>query len=205
MALNEQIKDELATLDEPASLDDFIRLAIRLDNRIRARNSSKKQSKFSSATHNMAVLSPSTEQMPTQSSKPQTLSLPVQASHSGERDNEPMQVEHTRLSPEERQRRFLGKLCIYCGCERNLIDSELVQQLQIKTIPLSQPLSVSAIDGKRLHRVTHQTQTTQIKEYTLVPIFPVSSPLLNKITIWVIRHLNLSSQPHAPLEWSTGK
>uniref|UniRef100_A0A3Q2EGQ2 Ty3 transposon capsid-like protein domain-containing protein n=1 Tax=Cyprinodon variegatus TaxID=28743 RepID=A0A3Q2EGQ2_CYPVA len=97
MALNEQIKDELATLDEPASLEDLIRLSIRLDNRIRARNSTKMQSNFSPSSLNVTVSSPSTEQMPTQRSKSQSLPLPVQASHSGERDFEPMQVGHTRL------------------------------------------------------------------------------------------------------------
>jgi len=123
MALNEQIKDELATLDEPATLEDLIRLSIRLDNRIRARNSSRKKSTFSSASHNVTVCPLSTEQMPTQRSKPQSLPLPVQASHSGERDIEPMQVGHTRLTPEERQRRFLSKLCIYCGESGHFIAS----------------------------------------------------------------------------------
>uniref|UniRef100_A0A3Q2DAW1 CCHC-type domain-containing protein n=1 Tax=Cyprinodon variegatus TaxID=28743 RepID=A0A3Q2DAW1_CYPVA len=94
MALNENIKDQLATLDEPATLEELIRLTIRLDNRIRATNSSKPR--------NLGSLSAS-------------LPLPVQASHSGEMEVEPMQVGHTRLTPEERQRRFLSKLCIYCG------------------------------------------------------------------------------------------
>ena len=48
------------------------------------------------------------------------------------------------------------------GCERNLIDSDLVQQLRIETIPLTKPLRVSAIDGKKLHQVTHQTQPLEL-------------------------------------------
>jgi len=40
-ALNDNIKDELATVDEPASLEDLIRLTIRLDNRLRTRNLSR--------------------------------------------------------------------------------------------------------------------------------------------------------------------
>ena len=42
-ALNDNIKDELATVDEPASLEDLIRLTIRLDNRLRTRNLSRQK------------------------------------------------------------------------------------------------------------------------------------------------------------------
>lgn len=44
------------------------------------------------------------------------------------------------------------------GCEQDLIDSTLVQQLAIKTIPLSVPLRVTAIDGQNLPQITHQTK-----------------------------------------------
>uniref|UniRef100_A0A096MAX1 DUF4939 domain-containing protein n=1 Tax=Poecilia formosa TaxID=48698 RepID=A0A096MAX1_POEFO len=45
--LNEQIKDELAALDEPESLDEFINLTIKLDNRIRARAKERSRRAFS--------------------------------------------------------------------------------------------------------------------------------------------------------------
>uniref|UniRef100_A0A3Q2G680 Ty3 transposon capsid-like protein domain-containing protein n=1 Tax=Cyprinodon variegatus TaxID=28743 RepID=A0A3Q2G680_CYPVA len=105
-ALNDNIKDELATLDEPATLEDLIRLTIRLDNRIRARNSSRQRSQSFSvsapASNNASVFSGPTEPVSKPRSKTQSLSMPVQ-------------VGHTRLTPEERLRRFRGKLCIYCG------------------------------------------------------------------------------------------
>uniref|UniRef100_A0A3Q2CFY6 CCHC-type domain-containing protein n=1 Tax=Cyprinodon variegatus TaxID=28743 RepID=A0A3Q2CFY6_CYPVA len=214
-ALNENIKDELATLDEPATLKELIRLTIRLDNRIRARNKP-----FS---------------MPR--SKIQSLPLPVQASHAVEVEAEPMQIGHTRLTPEERLRRVRSKLCIYCGesghfiascpakskagksprlllpatlffadqnltlsafidsgCERNLIDSGVVEQLQIETVPLTQPLCVSAIDGKKLHQVTHQTQPLKLlvsgnhRETLSFFVFPSAcSPLVLGFE-WLQRH-----------------
>jgi len=127
MALNESIKDELATLDEPATLEELIRLTIKLDNRIRARNSSKSRNLGSvssaPASNNVTVFSAPTEQLSKPRSKVQSLPLPVQASHFGEMDAEPMQVGHTRLTPEERQRRFLSKLCIYCGESGHFIAS----------------------------------------------------------------------------------
>uniref|UniRef100_A0A096LQI3 Ty3 transposon capsid-like protein domain-containing protein n=1 Tax=Poecilia formosa TaxID=48698 RepID=A0A096LQI3_POEFO len=45
-SLNESIKDELATLDEPNTLEDLIRLTIRLDNRLRARSNAKSKSRI---------------------------------------------------------------------------------------------------------------------------------------------------------------
>uniref|UniRef100_A0A096LQL2 Ty3 transposon capsid-like protein domain-containing protein n=1 Tax=Poecilia formosa TaxID=48698 RepID=A0A096LQL2_POEFO len=41
-ALSEQVKDELATLDEPETLEDFISLTIKMDNRIRSRARERK-------------------------------------------------------------------------------------------------------------------------------------------------------------------
>uniref|UniRef100_A0A096LQ27 DUF4939 domain-containing protein n=1 Tax=Poecilia formosa TaxID=48698 RepID=A0A096LQ27_POEFO len=45
--LNDQIKDEFAALDEPESLDEFINLTIKLDNRIRARAKERSRRAFS--------------------------------------------------------------------------------------------------------------------------------------------------------------
>ena len=60
-ALNDNIKDELATIDEPASLEDLIRLTIRLDNRLWTRNHSRQRnlnfSVSSPAFNNASVFS----------------------------------------------------------------------------------------------------------------------------------------------------
>uniref|UniRef100_A0A3P9NEE1 DUF4939 domain-containing protein n=1 Tax=Poecilia reticulata TaxID=8081 RepID=A0A3P9NEE1_POERE len=97
--LSEQLKDELATLDEPQSLDDFIKLTIRLDNRIRAR---VKERFHQGSPPRLARTS-------ARSANPQTSSPPPVP------EPEPMQLGHTRLSPEERQRRMRARLCLYCG------------------------------------------------------------------------------------------
>ena len=121
-ALNENIKDELATIDEPASLEDLIRLTIRLDNRLRTRNHSRQRglnfSVAAPASNNASVFSGSLEPSTKPKAKNQTLPAPVQVSHFSSSEGtevEPMQVGHTRLSPVERQQRFKGNLCLYCG------------------------------------------------------------------------------------------
>uniref|UniRef100_A0A3P9MT72 DUF4939 domain-containing protein n=1 Tax=Poecilia reticulata TaxID=8081 RepID=A0A3P9MT72_POERE len=103
--LNEHIKDELATLDEPESLSDFINLTIKLDNRIRAR----------ARERNRRVTSPRTSLTNNQSS-----AQPFSSS-SQTPDSEPMQLGNARLTPEEHQRRLRSRLCIYCGEPNHVI------------------------------------------------------------------------------------
>lgn len=43
------------------------------------------------------------------------------------------------------------------GCEQNLMDNDLVNQLHIPTVPLPTPVLVSALDGKALPVITHRT------------------------------------------------
>uniref|UniRef100_A0A3Q3AUV3 CCHC-type domain-containing protein n=1 Tax=Kryptolebias marmoratus TaxID=37003 RepID=A0A3Q3AUV3_KRYMA len=93
-ALNEGLKDELAVLDEPETLEELISLTIRLDNRIRSRNRARRQ-----------------RDPPVQFQGGMPAISPPQASQ----DPEPMQVGRTHLSPEERQRRISSRLCLYCG------------------------------------------------------------------------------------------
>ncbi|XP_043977886.1 uncharacterized protein LOC122833953 [Gambusia affinis] len=92
-------------------------------------------------------------------------------------DPEPMQIGRTRLSPEERQKRMVSRLCLYCGapghfiatcperlnrCERDLMDTALVHQLSLETVQLPVPLRVTAIDGQSLPRITHQTKPLRL-------------------------------------------
>uniref|UniRef100_A0A3B3YPV0 CCHC-type domain-containing protein n=1 Tax=Poecilia mexicana TaxID=48701 RepID=A0A3B3YPV0_9TELE len=96
-ALNDSLKDELATLDEPGSLEDLIKLSIRLDNRICAR--AKERNNRSTGPRSFPA---------------PRLSVPVEREQSSP-DPEPMQIGQARLTPEERQRRMRAKLCLYCG------------------------------------------------------------------------------------------
>uniref|UniRef100_A0A3Q3GHN4 Gypsy retrotransposon integrase-like protein 1 n=1 Tax=Kryptolebias marmoratus TaxID=37003 RepID=A0A3Q3GHN4_KRYMA len=71
------------------------------------------------------------------------------------------------------------------GCEQNLIDSMLVQQMSIETEPLSIPLRVTAIDGNTLPQITHQTRPLHLiisgnhSELTSFFVFPMAnSPII---------------------------
>lgn len=87
-ALNENVKDQLATRDEPHSLDDLIKLAIKIDSRLRDRFVAK------------ALYS-------SQTSVSQQQADPVPDSGSGFScsidDTEPMQIGRTRLSSAQRR------------------------------------------------------------------------------------------------------
>ena len=123
-ALNENIKDELATIYEPTSLEDLIRLSIRLDNRLRIRDKARQKNHGMSASTPASNRSSVSVRSPGSSTRPgiknQSPPASAQVSHffspsTEGAECEPMQIGHTRLSPEERQRRFKGNLCLYCG------------------------------------------------------------------------------------------
>lgn len=46
------------------------------------------------------------------------------------------------------------------GCEQTLIDSELVNQLGVETIPLPSPIHVSALNGKSLPQISQDQPFT---------------------------------------------
>lgn len=102
-ALNESIKDELVTLDEPATLEDLINLTIRLDNRIRSRTREKNRGDPPARFYGGVTSTPAVS--------------PPQASL----DPEPMQVGRTRFTPEERQKHISSHLCLYCGASGHFI------------------------------------------------------------------------------------
>lgn len=99
-SLSETIKDQLASRDEPGSLDELISLAIRIDNRLRERRKER-----DSISHNPRV---SCFRSPVEASS-------GQSPPPNEPEPEPMQIGRTRLTPEERQRRYTAKVCLYCG------------------------------------------------------------------------------------------
>ncbi len=91
--LSEPIKDELTTRELPATLDALIDLAIRIDSRLTQRQKERLARRPQLSLHR----SPATEPAPRPS------------------EPEPMQVDRTRLSPAERQRRITSGSCLYCG------------------------------------------------------------------------------------------
>lgn len=101
-SLSDQLQDQIATRDEPGSLDDLVNLAIRLDNRLKDRAKArnfKSRSLVADRPGPSTFTSPNCFQV--------TPEFP-----SGE---EPMQIDNTKLSPAERQRRQRFNLCMFCG------------------------------------------------------------------------------------------
>lgn len=114
--LSDDVKDELATRDEPNSLDELISLAIRVDNRLRERSRER-----TSKARVSACPSPPPPQSLALTSSPVSPSSPGRVpSLSVE---EPMQVGRARLTPDERKRRMQARLCLYCGLAGHFIAS----------------------------------------------------------------------------------
>ncbi len=118
-SLSEDIKDHLAPLDLPPDFDSLVALAIKIDNRLQERKMEKSRS----------VQRPSSrwEQL---SSAPLPVLPPGPASledgatgPSRRQEEEPMQLGRTRLTSEERQRRFKEGRCLYCGKIGHLLAS----------------------------------------------------------------------------------
>ena len=99
--LSESLKDELASRELPATFDELVDLAIRLDNRLRLRWKEKGNSR--PRMQRPPVLLPS---LPAAASTPSTATTDA---------TEPMQVNRTRLSAEEYKRRKDSGVCLYCG------------------------------------------------------------------------------------------
>ena len=111
--LKEELRDELAVRDETTSLDELISLAIRLDNRLRERSERERHTppgRQTRSPHHRDPLDSSLPPPPLYGIPPLTASSPLCA-------EEPMQLGRMGLTPTERQRRLLQRLCMYCGQE----------------------------------------------------------------------------------------
>ena len=111
-SLSEELKDELASRDEPNSLEALISLAIKIDGRLKERD---KERLLSRASRPGSVV-PSAGQVPVArpvfSVNPTKSYLAVGPFLSTE---EPMQLGRARLDTSERKRRLERRLCISCG------------------------------------------------------------------------------------------
>ncbi len=99
--LSEEVQDQLATRDEPDSLESLINLAIRIDNRLRERRRARRglPSLHPRRPVNQPVPAPGT-------AVPDTVVPEAE---------EPMHLGRTCLTPEQRSQRIADGLCIYCG------------------------------------------------------------------------------------------
>ena len=102
LGLGDQVKDELVSYDLPATLDDLIQLASRVDRRIQSRLQERRGRQHD--IHRVHTRG---------DGRRRRVSSPTYDQPSG--DPVPMQLGRTRLTAEERERRFKGDLCMYCG------------------------------------------------------------------------------------------
>ena len=93
--LADRIKDELVNRDWGTSMEDLITLASDVDERVRQRRGERRRSPARSA--------------------PRGLNYSASAPNPRQEADEPMNLGGAHLSPEERQRRLRGGLCLYCG------------------------------------------------------------------------------------------
>ena len=127
-ALNEDIKDELASRDESRDLDELISCSIRLDNRLRERRRERgfrSQRGGSSSSSNIPFHARSPTNPFHASTNPFHASLPsgVPSPKSPEprrespspNEDQSESMELGRLSMEERSRRLQSRSCLYCG------------------------------------------------------------------------------------------
>ena len=112
--LADYIKDELVSYLLPSTFDKLIVLTVRLDLRIQDRRRERRQ-------NTPGRLDPA----------PWPGSSSASGSSSPVMDNgvepEPMQVGRTKLTPEERERRRKGNLCMYCGQAGRFISLSLLK------------------------------------------------------------------------------
>ena len=103
--LSEEIKDELVAHNLPDTCEGLVDLAIRIDTRLQQRRRAR------------ALRGPSQTFFPTPATQPTFLSA------SDSSGSEPMQIDRTRLTTAERQRRLSSRSCLYCGQPGHFISS----------------------------------------------------------------------------------
>lgn len=106
--LKPELKDELAKVDAPSALDDYIRLVEKIDNRIWTRKQEKKEE--SSPPHR-----PNPTPRREYHAPAPTPMLNITTNDPIPMDIGAAVVRKGPISPEERQRRFREGLCLFCG------------------------------------------------------------------------------------------
>jgi hypothetical protein len=103
-ALNDEIKDELSKVERPASIDEYYKLAIGIDNRLYER----RREKGSTRTQKPGAHAPNVPKAPI---------LPRQSND--------MIIDNVQkrepLTEQEKQRRKENNLCMYCGSDAHLL------------------------------------------------------------------------------------
>uniref|UniRef100_A0A3Q2R0P7 CCHC-type domain-containing protein n=1 Tax=Fundulus heteroclitus TaxID=8078 RepID=A0A3Q2R0P7_FUNHE len=101
-SLDESLKDELARVEQPSTLNEYTALVVRLDNCLQARGKSRPERP------------PDFRLAPIERTSARSAVAPPSPP-------EPMQLGRVRLTPNERQQRMSSRLCIYCASPAHFI------------------------------------------------------------------------------------
>ncbi|KAI3366500.1 hypothetical protein L3Q82_000476 [Scortum barcoo] len=116
--LSEDIKDQLAPRELPPHFEDLVDIAVRIDSRLLEREKERRRIGKRTAKIQGAPWGAREFRRPT---RPPVRATMLQASSTG--GEEPMQLDRTRLGPEERQRRLKEGACFYCGQQDHRVAS----------------------------------------------------------------------------------
>ncbi|XP_025760795.1 uncharacterized protein LOC109200937 isoform X1 [Oreochromis niloticus] len=105
-SLNDQMKDQLAFHEAADSFEDLVSLARRIDKRLREREAERRPKPPRPVLHPELRVSQPLSPFRSPAACARSPSPPPP---------EPMQIGRSRLSPEERERRFRAGDCLYCG------------------------------------------------------------------------------------------
>lgn len=114
-SLNEDMKDQLASRDEPVTFEELASLTLCVDNRLRERERERNSITRRPVRRASPVFIP-----------PSPLPVLPSATVAVERadsEPEPMQLGRSRLSPQERERRRRSRSCFYCGSAEHFIST----------------------------------------------------------------------------------
>uniref|UniRef100_A0A3P9J222 ribonuclease H n=1 Tax=Oryzias latipes TaxID=8090 RepID=A0A3P9J222_ORYLA len=123
-SLNDSIKDHLCTQPEASTFEDLVSAALRSDIRLRERHHERQVNQSKTINNSPLPVIPAQFQ-----AKLDQVPVPKPT-------EEPMQVGHSKLSAEERQRRRMEGSCFYCGAQGHLV-SQCKRRLNSTDTPLS--------------------------------------------------------------------
>lgn len=150
-ALNEEVKDEIIKSERPSSLEEYIKLAVKIDNRLFERRQERKTTGGKNSTTQHSNKN-NFHRNNYQNSTPSGITMST-GSSANTHSVESMQIDATRktLTDAERQRRRENGLCAYCGGNHKIDSCNLLKNK--KTVNATVQASdnrISASSGARL-------------------------------------------------------